>query len=166
MDTCHTVLDTALGDLSVVVDDVGVCGIYFPEHWTRPDETRWGPRRPVSHDVRFGAVAEQLDAFMGGTRRDFDLPLSLVGSERSRRVWRLLQAIPYAEATTYGALAAEVGTHARAVGWAVAHNPVSVVVPCHRVVGSDGRLTGYAGGLERKERLLALEGSLAQSGLF
>lgn len=164
--TRHAVLTTATGALSVVVDDVGLRGIYFPEHWTRPDEVAWGPRADPDEPA-FATVGTQLAEYLTGRRRTFDLPLHLVGSDQARRVWDLLLAIPYGATTTYGALAAQVGgTHARAVGHFVGHNPVSIIVPCHRVVGASGSLTGYAGGLERKEQLLMLEGSLPQSALW
>ena len=164
--TRHTLLDTGLGALTVVVDDVGLTGLYFPGHWTRPDQAAWGPR--VDADPIADSTAEQLEAYLAGTRRDFDVPLHLVGSTFALRVWALLQEIPFGATTTYGALASAVGgTHARAVGRFVGANPVSVLVPCHRVVGSDGSLTGYAGGLDRKRRLLELEGALvAPPSLF
>lgn len=163
--TRHAVVATALGELTFVVDDDGLAGLYFPGHWTRPDAAAWGPRVPP--DAGFEEPVRQLGEYLAGERRDFDLTLSLQGTTQARAVWSVLQAIPYGQTTTYGAIAAEVGgTHARAVGHFVGHNPVSVVVPCHRVVGATGRLTGYAGGLERKERLLRLEGALAELPLF
>lgn len=157
----HAVLETTLGPLTAVVDDVGLCGLYFPGHWTRPDQALWGPRADAAADPAFDAVTAQLAEYLAGSRRTFDVPLHLVGSAFGRRVWDLLLAIPYGETTTYGALAHAVGdTHARAVGRFVGGNPVSILVPCHRVVGSDGALTGYAGGLDRKRTLLELEGAL------
>lgn len=163
--TRHAVLPTSLGDLTAVADDAGIAGLYFPGHWTRPDAAAWGPL--VEIDDGFADLATQLAAYLAGERTDFDLPLSLQGTEQARGVWAALQQIGYGQTTTYGALAARVGgTHARAVGHFVGHNPVSIVVPCHRVVGSTGRLTGYAGGLERKEHLLRLEGALAEQPLF
>ena len=165
--TRHAVVETSLGGLTAVVDDVGLAGLYFPGHWTRPDEQAWGPRVDAAGDPAFEPVAEQLGDYLAGGRRTFDLSLSLHGTAQAQAVWALLQEIPYGATTTYGALAAAVGgTHARAVGHFVGHNPVSVVVPCHRVVGASGRLTGYAGGLERKEHLLRLEGALAETPLF
>lgn len=165
--TRHAVLTTSLGDLTAVVDDVGLGGLYFPGHWTRPDPEAWGPVVDVDTDPTLVAVATQLSVYLAGERCDFDLPLSLQGTAQARAVWTLLSEIPYGATTTYGELAAAVGgTHARAVGHFVGHNPVSIVVPCHRVVGASGKLTGYAGGLERKEHLLRLEGALAQTPLF
>ena len=124
-------------------------------------------RSDATTDGGFAEPVRQLEQYLAGERRDFELPLSLHGTEQARAVWTELQAIAFGETTTYGAIAARVGgTHARAVGHFVGHNPISIVVPCHRVVGSTGRLTGYAGGLERKERLLAIEGALAEQPLF
>ncbi|MHA3704043.1 methylated-DNA--[protein]-cysteine S-methyltransferase [Jatrophihabitans sp. YIM 134969] len=166
--TRHAVLDTTLGPLTAVVDDVGLRGLYFPGHWTRPDPALWG--EPVDADASdlLVALATQLDEYLAGSRREFDVPLHLVGPDFGQRVWASLLRVPYGETVTYGGLAADLGgTHARAVGRFVGGNPVSVLVPCHRVVGADGSLTGYAGGLDRKRRLLELEGALVTPpGLF
>jgi methylated-DNA-[protein]-cysteine S-methyltransferase len=115
------------------------------------------------HPVLAAACA-QLDEYFTGTRTAFDLPLRLGGTAWEQRVWAALRAIPYGETTTYGALALRLGAPgaARAVGSANGRNPVSIVVPCHRVLGSSGALTGYAGGLERKTALLQHEGVLGQ----
>lgn len=167
MTTRHAAVTTSLGELTAVVDDNGLAGLYFPGHWTRPDQGTWGPRVEAGPDPGFAPLLDQLPAYLAGERRDFDLPLSLHGTAQAQAVWALLLAIPYGQLTTYGELADAVGgTHARAVGHFVGHNPVSIVVPCHRVVGADGRLTGYAGGLERKEHLLQLEGALVETPLF
>lgn len=106
-----------------------------------------------------------LDIYFDGGRPDFTPPLSPIGTPFQREVWSLLLTIPYGETTTYGALAAEVARRrqlarmsAQAIGGAVGHNPISIIVPCHRVVGTNGSLTGYAGGIERKVRLLQIEG--------
>lgn len=157
--TWHAELDTSLGALTVVRDEEGITGLYFPGHWTRPDAAMWGERR----DVGFEEVAVQLGEYLDGRRRDFDVPLHLVGTPFQQQVWGVLRTIPYGSTQTYGAVAAAIGTPAaRAVGHGVGHNPVSILVPCHRVIGSTGRLTGYAGGLDRKTALLRLEGALAQ----
>lgn len=107
----------------------------------------------------------QLTEYFEGTRTEFDLPLASEGSEFQKKVWAELQRIPYGETATYGAIAQRLGYEpviSRAVGVANASNPLPIVVPCHRVIGSDGKLTGYAGGIERKQALLELE----QPGLF
>jgi methylated-DNA-[protein]-cysteine S-methyltransferase len=156
----HAVLDTAIGALTVVVDEVGVTGLYFPRHWTRPDPNQWGPRVDPSADAVLDQARTELAEYLTGTRLTFTLPLRLTGSATATRLWARLQAIPYGSTTTYGALAAELGgIGARAVGRLVGANPVSIVVPCHRVVGAAGALTGYAGGLHRKQHLLELEGA-------
>jgi methylated-DNA-[protein]-cysteine S-methyltransferase len=155
MSTRHTILASPLGDLTVVRDDDGVTGVYFPHHWTRPDRTGFGPRA----DAGFEDVAAQLAEYFAGERRAFDLPVHAAGTSTQRRVWDLIAAIPYGATRTYGELAAALGdgTTAQEVGAAVGANPLSIVVGCHRVVGSGGKLTGYAGGLDRKRRLLDLE---------
>jgi methylated-DNA-[protein]-cysteine S-methyltransferase len=160
--TRHTELDTVLGPLTLVRDDDGLAGIYFPGHWTKPDRARFGPR---DDGGGFADVAAQLTAYLAGERDDFDLPLAPAPTERAARMRAALLSIPYGTTTTYGALAAELGLTAREVGGLNAHNPISIVVPCHRVIGADGSLTGYAGGLERKQRLLDLEGA-APPGLW
>lgn len=158
----HARFATRLGDLDVVLDGDVVTGLYFPGHRRKPARATAGePAAPG--DPLVAAVAGQVRAWLAGERRDFDLPLRLDGSDLERRVWGLLTRIPYGATTTYGALARELGNPhlAQEVGRAVGENPVSVVVPCHRVVGADGSLTGYAGGLGRKAYLLDLEGFLS-----
>ena len=160
MTTTHAIIDSPIGELTLVAADGTMSGVYFPGHWTRPDRATFGERSKRG----FEAVEEQLAEYFAGRRRTFALPRSRVGERFQRRVWDLIEQISYGETTTYGDLARELGdaTLARAVGGAVGHNPLSVIVPCHRVVGKDGRLTGYAGGLERKRFLLDLEASPAR----
>jgi methylated-DNA-[protein]-cysteine S-methyltransferase len=138
---------------------VRLSGIYMEQH-------RHGPAVDPSwaEDSRaFGDVARQLDEYFAGTRATFDLLLAPAGTPFQRRVWAELARIPQGTTVTYGEIARRAGHPgaARAVGAAVARNPISIVVPCHRVVGSDGTLTGYAGGVGRKAFLLALEGVAA-----
>jgi methylated-DNA-[protein]-cysteine S-methyltransferase len=112
-------------------------------------------------DTAFAAVADQLRAYFRGTLTHFDIETTTRGTAFQQRVWAALEAIPYGTTTTYGKLAAEIGASraaVRAVGTAIGANPVLVLRPCHRVIGADGTLTGYAGGLERKQHLLTLEG--------
>ncbi|MFI8518939.1 methylated-DNA--[protein]-cysteine S-methyltransferase [Streptomyces sp. NPDC085481] len=117
------------------------------------------------HDPRaFEEVAAQLGEYFAGRRDRFDIPYAQGGTEFQRRVWRALEEIPYGTTVSYGELARKVGSSGagvRAVGTAIGRNPLLVVRPCHRVIGADGSLRGYAAGLERKERLLGLEGALA-----
>ena len=156
----HAFHATPIGRLLLVgeQDDargVRLSGIYMEQH-------RHGPAVDPSwaeDSLAFGDVARQLDEYFAGMRATFDLPLAPAGTPFQRRVWAELASIPPGKTVTYGELARRVGHPgaARAVGAAVARNPISIVVPCHRVVGSDGTLTGYAGGVARKAFLLALE---------
>ena len=157
--TRHVVIDSPIGPLTLVRDDDGLTGLYYPGHWTRPDQTTFGPRVEPSDDHGFDEAIAQLHEYFAGERQEFDLPLNPLGSERARRLWQLLAEIPYGRTTTYGALARRIGggISPRAIGGFVGHNPLSIFIPCHRVVGSTGKLTGYAGGLDRKQRLLELE---------
>jgi len=153
--TAHTVLSTRLGNLTVVRREGALTGLYFPRHWPRPDPTAFGPRA----DEGFEDVARQLDEYLAGTRSAFELPVEVSGTEFDRRVWELVARVPYGETTTYGDLARALGTGTdpRDVGAAVGRNPICIVIPCHRVIGSTGKLTGYAGGLGRKRTLLEIE---------
>jgi methylated-DNA-[protein]-cysteine S-methyltransferase len=157
--TRHVVIDSQIGPLTLVRDDDGLTGLYYPGHWTRPDQATFGPRVEPSDDHGFDEAIAQLREYFAGERQEFDLPLNPLGSERARRLWQLLAEIPYGHTTTYGALARRIGggISPRAIGGFVGHNPLSIFIPCHRVVGSTGELTGYAGGLNRKQRLLELE---------
>jgi methylated-DNA-[protein]-cysteine S-methyltransferase len=158
----HAVIGSPIGPLTIVRDDEGITGLYYPGHWTQPDPASFGPRVDAADDRGFDAALVQLDEYFAGERREFDLTLTPHGSTAAHRVWKLLAAIPYGQTTTYGALARQLGgTGPRAVGGFVGRNPLSILIPCHRVVGSTGKLTGYAGGLDRKQHLLELEGALA-----
>jgi methylated-DNA-[protein]-cysteine S-methyltransferase len=136
-------------------------GLYMEEHRHGPSVDPAWRQDPEA----FAEVGRQLDAYFAGTRTAFDLPLAPIGTPFQLAVWEQLRLIPHGSTTTYGALAARIGrpAAARAVGTAVGRNPISVIVPCHRVVGGDGGLTGFAGGLARKRRLLAIEGVLLEA---
>jgi methylated-DNA-[protein]-cysteine S-methyltransferase len=112
-------------------------------------------------DTAFPDAVEQLEAYFAGERREFDLELDLVGTSFQRQVWEALLTIPYGETRSYGQVAEQIGSPgaSRAVGLANGHNPIGIIVPCHRVIGANGNLTGYGGGLDRKRALLALERS-------
>ncbi len=155
MSTTHTVVGSPLGDLTLVADDGSLTGLYFRHHWYRPDPASFGAR----DDTGFGDVTRQLSEYFAGERTEFDLPLDPRGDGFQQLVWKLISRIPYGQTTSYGDLARQLGdgTAAKDVGQAVGRNPLSVIVPCHRVVGRDGQLTGYAGGLARKRFLLDLE---------
>ena len=161
MSTTHTTIDTPLGELTLVAENGSLSGVYFPGHWTRPDRATFGERS----DDGFEEVERQLSEYFAGDRTSFDLPTSATGDAFQRRVWAAIAEIPYGRTTTYGKIARQLGDPAlaREVGAAVARNPLSVIVPCHRVVGRDGKLTGYAGGLRRKQFLLELEGAISPS---
>ncbi|MFD7160118.1 methylated-DNA--[protein]-cysteine S-methyltransferase [Kribbella sp. NPDC059898] len=150
----YAVVDSPLGPLTLVGTEAGeLTGVYMDRQRYRPDESGFGDR----DDAALPAVAEQLDEYFHHGRTRFDVPLQLVGTEFQRRIWVALRDIPYGETTTYGGLAAALGLKpqsARAVGLANGKNPISIIVPCHRLVGSTGSLTGYGGGIERKRALL------------
>ncbi len=149
-----------LGPMLVAATDKGLAGVWFEGQRHMPDTTGWP--QATKHPVLVKAI-RQLDEYFAGKRSDFDLPLDLHGGTAFQQsVWAALLKIPSGATTSYGDLSGRIGkpSAVRAVGAAVGRNPVSIVVPCHRVLGSDGSLTGYAGGLERKSALLQLEGAL------
>lgn len=156
----HATVDTELGELTLVAEGDSLVGVYFPDHRPAPALDGFGPGVEADGDPVLKEAAAQVVDYATGRRGTFDLPLRPVGSERARQLWGLIAAVPRGETTSYAALGRAVGVGPRAAGQFVARNPLSVVVPCHRVVASDGRLTGYAGGVDRKRRLLELEGAL------
>lgn len=152
-----TVIDTPVGALTIVASDVGVRAILWPDDdpaRVRVDVTDEDPTHPV-----LTTTAVQLAEYFAGTRTEFDVPLDPVGTDFQRAAWTALRSIPYGETVSYGEQAERMGDRrkARAVGAANGRNPISIVVPCHRVVGADGALTGFAGGTETKSWLLAHE---------
>lgn len=151
----HAVTDSPIGPLTLVATDGRLAGLYMDAQRHLPDETTFGDR----DDTAFPAVVEQLDAYFAGTLTAFDLPLAPTGTPFQQTVWAALREIPYGETVSYGELADRIGrpAAARAVGLANGRNPIGIIVPCHRVIGSTGDLTGYGGGLERKRYLLAHE---------
>lgn len=160
----HTIVDSPFDPLTLVAEDGRLCGLYMVDQRHRPPDVEFGTR-----DARaFAAVVAQLDEYFAGQRTAFELDLAPAGTSFRRAVWDRLRAIPYGQTRTYGELADELGRPgaARAVGLANGANPIGIVVPCHRVVGADGSLTGYGGGLERKRRLLELEQARTAPALF
>ncbi|MDH6696941.1 methylated-DNA--[protein]-cysteine S-methyltransferase [Streptomyces griseoviridis] len=155
----HTTMDSPYGALTLVADDGVLCGVYMTEQRHRPPEESFGPR----DDTPFGETREQLGAYFAGELKEFTVQLRLHGTPFQRTVWEQLLAIPYGETRSYGQLADALGNPlaSRAVGLANGRNPVSIIVPCHRVVGAGGGLTGYGGGLSRKQRLLDFESGSA-----
>ncbi|MGW7074254.1 methylated-DNA--[protein]-cysteine S-methyltransferase [Streptomyces sp. NPDC054866] len=163
----HTLIDSPYGPLTLVATDGVLSGLYMTEQRHRPPEETFGDRDASP----FGETISQLEAYFAGELTEFDLPMRLDGTPFQRTVWQQLQLIPYGETRTYGELAAMLGkpNASRAVGLANGKNPIGVIVPCHRVIGAGGSLTGYGGGLDRKQRLLAFEGASApreESALF
>ena len=151
----YTTLASPIGELLLTGDGVALHRLSMQEgRHPIPIDPRWERREQA-----FGHVISQLSEYFDGTRQSFDVPLSLDGNQFELRVWERLRQIPYGETVSYGEIAREIGqpTAARAVGLANGRNPVAVIVPCHRVIGADGTLTGYGGGLERKRFLLDLE---------
>jgi methylated-DNA-[protein]-cysteine S-methyltransferase len=153
--TFTSTVDSPLGPLVLCGNHDFITGLFLPDHkgWRGPDAA-W--RRD---DERFAAAREQLAEYFAGERREFDLPVRPHGTPFQQRVWQELTRIPHGATITYAELARRIGrpTATRAVGAANGRNPVSIIVPCHRVVGASGQLTGYAGGLDNKRRLLDLE---------
>jgi methylated-DNA-[protein]-cysteine S-methyltransferase len=151
----HTVLATALGDLTVVRDAGCLVGLYFPHHWYGPGPATFGPRTGTG----FEDVALQLQEYLVGWRTVFDLPYVARGSAFQRRVWDQVTQVPYGQTATYAELAERLGdaVTSQDVGGAIGRNPLCLLIPCHRIIGTAGKLTGYAGGLRRKRALLDLE---------
>ncbi|MEW2044684.1 methylated-DNA--[protein]-cysteine S-methyltransferase [Streptomyces sp. NPDC005476] len=160
----HTITDSPYGPLTLVADDGVLCGLYMTGQRHRPPEENFGPR----DETLFGDAEVQLKAYFAGELKEFGLELRLHGTPFQRSVWDELRRIPYGETRTYGELAAALGSPSasRAVGLANGKNPVGIIVPCHRVIGAGGGLTGYGGGLERKQRLLEFEGATRAPALF
>jgi methylated-DNA-[protein]-cysteine S-methyltransferase len=161
----HTRMDSPVGPLLLAASDAGLCAIEFQP--SRHPVVRGPSWMPGDHPL-LGRARAQLDEYFAGARRAFDLPLAPVGTEFQQAVWRTLATIPYGETISYAQLATRVGRPgaARAVGAANGRNPPPTVLPCHRVIGSTGDLTGFGGGLPVKRFLLELEGALPSAGLF
>lgn len=155
----HRVHTTSVGDYILAIEDGKLTGLYRVGQKYLPTSSELGER----DDSVGGDVVAQLDEYFAGTRHEFDLELAPRGTEFQRDVWDALMDIPYAQTSTYGELAVSLGrpTAARAVGGATGHNPISIIVPCHRLVGSTGQLIGYAGGADTKQLLLDHERRIA-----
>ncbi|WP_420472771.1 methylated-DNA--[protein]-cysteine S-methyltransferase [Noviherbaspirillum sp. ST9] len=146
-----------LGTLLLAATADGLCGLYFEEHKYFNGPQGW-TRNPSN--VHLQAAMRELDEYFAGTRTIFDVALDMRGTTFQRAIWNALSALPFGETTTYRSIAHGVANPkaVRAVGTAIGRNPVSIIVPCHRVLGTSGNLSGYAGGLARKRYLLAHEG--------
>ncbi|MEU9379093.1 methylated-DNA--[protein]-cysteine S-methyltransferase [Streptomyces sp. NPDC048255] len=154
----YTLVDSPLGPLTLVSTGGVLSALYMTDHRHRPGEETFGERVPASA-APFAEVVRELTAYFAGELTEFTVPVHLEGTEFQRSVWDQLLRIPYGETWSYGRLATELGkpNASRAVGLANGKNPVSIIVPCHRVIGASGAMTGYGGGLDRKVRLLELE---------
>ena len=166
----YITMPSPIGELTLTATDEGITGILFETNrHARPrlDEwTRVAEREPGPAALALFAARTQLAEYFAGSRREFDLPLAPRGTDFQRRVWRALREIPFGRTTTYVDIARRLGDAAavRAVGAANGRNPIPIVVPCHRVIGADGSLVGFGGGMERKRWLLHHEGALADGG--
>jgi methylated-DNA-[protein]-cysteine S-methyltransferase len=149
-------IDSPVGTLTLAGRDDRLMHVRMVDQTYEPSRDGWTP-----DDSAFPEAVEQLESYFAGERFDFDLELELVGTPFQRKVWAALLTIPYGETRSYGEIAAQIGSPGafRAVGLANGHNPIGIIVPCHRVIGANGSLTGYGGGLDRKRALLALEKS-------
>ncbi|MFE2877524.1 methylated-DNA--[protein]-cysteine S-methyltransferase [Streptomyces roseus] len=159
----HSVVDSPYGPLTLVATDGVLSGLYMSAQRHRPAEESFGERVAATEEP-FPEVVRQLAAYFAGELTEFDVPVRLEGTAFQRSVWEQLVRIPYGRTWSYGELAAKLGkpSASRAVGLANGRNPVSIIVPCHRVIGASGSMTGYGGGVERKVRLLAFEAGEAQ----
>ncbi|HME46802.1 methylated-DNA--[protein]-cysteine S-methyltransferase [Mycobacterium sp.] len=156
-------VDSPVGPLTLAGHGDTLTNLRMVDQTHEPDRAGWEPDEDA-----FPEAVEQLAAYFAGERTSFDLDLELGGTEFQRRVWSALQTIPYGETRSYRDIAAQVGAPSafRAVGLANGRNPIGIIVPCHRVIGAGGSLTGYGGGLDRKRLLLELEGSRTVATLF
>jgi len=156
--TCWSEFASPIGTLLLSGDGEALTGVYMERHRHEPEPPVRSGRR---NDAAFRAAREQLEAYFASELQVFDLPLAPQGTEFQQRVWTTLRDIPYGETISYAELARRIGKPqaVRAVGGANGRNPISIIVPCHRVIGADGSLTGFGGGIERKRWLLAHEAS-------
>ncbi|MGO3885654.1 MAG: methylated-DNA--[protein]-cysteine S-methyltransferase [Mycetocola sp.] len=165
----NIIIDSPLGDLTIVGTAVGLTGVYFDEHRHAPALSDRGERVPVpqaQHHLQ--EAARQLTEYFADERQVFDLPHDVAGTPFQHDVWRQLQLIPYGQTASYGEIAERLNNPnaVRAVGLANGRNPLSIIVPCHRVVGANGSLTGYGGGISRKRALLERERAVAGVTLY
>lgn len=153
------IIDSPVGELLAVAEAGALGGLYFTPHQYPPAPESIGPQVSVAEDKVLAATAEELGEYFAGQRTHFSIAVSTDGDAFSESVWQLLREIPYGDTWTYADLAVRLGNKhlAQRVGQSVGHNPISIIVPCHRVIGADGSLTGFAGGLDRKRYLLSLE---------
>ncbi|MCV7260140.1 methylated-DNA--[protein]-cysteine S-methyltransferase [Mycobacterium shimoidei] len=151
---CYRTIDSPIGPLTLAGRDGVLTNLRMVDQTYEPNRSDW-----KLDESAFPDAVDQLGSYFAGERTDFDLELALSGTHFQRRVWQALMTIPYGETRSYGQIAAQIGASgaARAVGLANGRNPIAIIVPCHRVIGASGGLTGYGGGLDRKRTLLELE---------
>lgn len=159
MSVRHTVIDSQVDPLLLVADGDALAGLYFEGYRFTPPPDGLGPKVGAGSDPVFAQAARELAEYFAGKRRVFDVPAVTAGDAMQEQIWARLREIPYGERVTYGDIAIGLGDRSlsQLVGQAVGRNPVSIVIPCHRVVGAGGKLTGFGGGLRRKQILLELE---------
>jgi len=158
----YRTIDSPIGPLTLAGHGSVLTNLRMVDQTYEPSHAGWSLDPGAFNDA-----VEQLDAYFAGKLTEFDIPLDLRGTEFQQRVWKALLTIPYGETGSYGEIAEQIGApgSARAVGLANGHNPIAIVVPCHRVIGANGNLTGYGGGLDRKRTLLELEKRRASANL-
>jgi methylated-DNA-[protein]-cysteine S-methyltransferase len=161
--THYRIIDSPVGPLTLAGTGATLQHLRMADQAHEPDRDGW-----VRDDGAFPDAVEQLDGYFAGEITSFQVTLELIGTAFQRRVWAALGTIPYGRTASYGQIADQIGAPAaaRAVGLANGHNPISIIVPCHRVIGSNGNLTGYGGGLDRKRALLDLEKHTNSATLF
>ena len=159
----YRTIDSPVGPLTLAGTGSTLMHLRMLDQTHEPDRSGWEP----AADDAFADAVDQLSAYFAGELTEFDLPLELLGTEFQRQVWAALRTIPYGETRSYGQIAEQIGSPgaSRAVGLANGRNPIGIIIPCHRVIGSTGSLTGYGGGIDRKRALLALEKSRMPAGL-
>ena len=159
----YRIVDSPVGPLTLAGIGSALMHLRMVGQTHEPDRSSW----LTADDHAFPGAVEQLAAYFDGELTEFDIELELVGTEFQRKVWKALRTIPYGETRSYGEIAEQIGSAgaSRAVGLANGRNPIGIIVPCHRVIGSTGGLTGYGGGIERKRTLLALEKSRKPANL-
>jgi methylated-DNA-[protein]-cysteine S-methyltransferase len=158
-DRLHAVVDSPIGPLTIVAADGALVGLSMTEQRHAPEPGWFGEPVDAEDSKPLADTARQLRQYFDGERTEFDLPLAMEGTQFQQRVWAALLKIQFGETLSYGQLADRIGqpSASRAVGLANGRNPISIIVPCHRVVGSNGSLTGFGGGIERKRYLLSHE---------
>lgn len=160
--TRYRIIDSPIGPLTLAGEGSVLTNLRMVDQTYEPDRADW-----IRDEDAFPEAVEQLGAYFNGERTEFHLELEMAGTDFQRRVWNALRTIPYGETRSYGEIAAQIGSPNafRAVGLANGHNPIAVIVPCHRVIGANGSLTGFGGGLERKSALLELENRINSGSL-